>query len=46
MNPFKWLFNKYIDWAFTGYEQSWQQHKRIQRIRKLQRKAQAGTKRI
>ena len=20
MNPFRWLFNKYVDWLFSGYE--------------------------
>ena len=45
MNPFKWLFNKYIDWAFSGYQKSWLRSKRQVRIKKLRRNQLADTKR-
>jgi len=46
MNPFKWLFNKYIDWAFKGYEDTWRRSKRLQRIKRLQRKVSVGIKKV
>jgi hypothetical protein len=46
MNPFKWLFNIYINWAYKGYEETWRKHRRLQRIKRLQEKVLEDIKRI